>query len=184
MFRKKKPRIENAVTGRRPRLALQQTPQLLRSEFMLATSLNCHGSVIAEERYFMAKGRRNDYDLIIAENVRTARIARNISQTDLGKPLGVTFQQIQKYEKGINRISAGRLVAIADVLQLPVADLLAGTGKGQSSRERTPCELLAASREGNRLAAAFNDLEPRFRSLIVELVEGITGKLKAIGRKS
>ena len=42
----------------------------------------------------MAKGRRNDYDLIIAENVRTARIARQISQTDLGKPLGITFQQI------------------------------------------------------------------------------------------
>jgi transcriptional regulator with XRE-family HTH domain len=132
----------------------------------------------------MAKGRRNDYDLIIAENVRAARISRNISQSSLGKPLGVTFQQIQKYENGANRISAGRLVAIADALQVPVADLLSGTGKGQSSRERTPCELLAASREGNRVAAAFNDLEPRFRLLVVELVEGITGKLKQIGRKS
>ena len=132
----------------------------------------------------MAKGRRNDYDLIIAENVRTARIARQISQTDLGKPLGITFQQIQKYEKGTNRISAGRLVAIADVLQVPVTDLLAGTAKGQSSRQRTPCEILAGSREGNRVAAAFNGLEPHFRSLVVELVEGVTEKLKTIGQKS
>ena len=132
----------------------------------------------------MARGHRNDADLIIAENVRTARIARNLSQTDLGKPLGITFQQIQKYEKGINRIGAGRLVAIADVLQVPVTDLLAGTGKGQSSSERTPCETLAGSREGNRVAAAFNGLQPQFRSLVVELLEGVTEKLKAIGRKS
>ena len=131
----------------------------------------------------MAKGR-NDYDLIIAENVRTARVARNISQSDLGKPLGITFQQIQKYEKGTNRISAGRLVAIADVLQVPVIDLLAGTAKGQSSRQRTPCEILGGSREGNRVAAAFNGLEPQFRTLVVELVEGVTEKLKAIARKS
>ncbi len=132
----------------------------------------------------MAKGQRNDDDLMVAENVRMARIARNISQTDLAKPLGITFQQIQKYEKGTNRIGAGRLVAIADVLQVPVTDLLAGTGKGQSSYERTPCGILAGSREGNRVAAAFNGLEPQFRSLVVELVEGITEKLKAIGRKS
>ena len=132
----------------------------------------------------MAKGHRNDYDLIIAENVRTARIARHISQTDLGKPLGITFQQVQKYEKGTNRISAGRLVAIADVLQVPVIDLLAGTAKGQNSRQKTPCEILAGSREGNRVAAAFNGLEPQFRSLVVELVEGVTEKLKAILRKS
>jgi transcriptional regulator with XRE-family HTH domain len=132
----------------------------------------------------MAKRRRTDDDLIIAENVRTARIARNISQTDLGKPLGVTFQQIQKYESGANRISAGRLVAIADVLQVPVTDLPAGTGKGQSSREKTPCEILASSRERNRLAVAFNDVEPRFRLLVLELVEGIAEKLKAMGRKN
>ncbi|HET9574254.1 MAG TPA: helix-turn-helix transcriptional regulator, partial [Methyloceanibacter sp.] len=138
----------------------------------------------ARGRYVMAKGHRNDDDLIIAENVRTARIARKISQTDLGKPLGITFQQIQKYEKGTNRIGAGRLVAIAGVLRVPVTDLLAGTGKSQSSRERTPCEILAGSREGNRVAAAFNGLEPQFRSLVVELFEGVTEKLKAIGRKT
>jgi transcriptional regulator with XRE-family HTH domain len=134
----------------------------------------------------MTRGkRRTDDDLIIAENVRAARIARNISQTDLARPLGITFQQIQKYETGTNRISAGRLVAIADILQISVTDLLSRTGKsGATRREKTPCEVLAMTREGNRLAIAFNTLDSRFRALALELMEGLADKLNALGRKS
>jgi transcriptional regulator with XRE-family HTH domain len=67
-------------------------------------------------------GRRVDeIDRLIGERVRMARQARGRSQTDLGKAVGVTFQQVQKYENGVNRISASRLLRIAETLGLPVA---------------------------------------------------------------
>ena len=62
----------------------------------------------------------------ICERVRLARLARRMSQRALGDAIGVTFQQIQKYENGSNRISAGRLVKIAEALSMDVRDLLRG----------------------------------------------------------
>jgi len=52
-------------------------------------------------------------DHVAAQKIRSQRILRGLSQTELGNKIGVTFQQIQKYEKGSNRVSAGRLKQIA-----------------------------------------------------------------------
>jgi transcriptional regulator with XRE-family HTH domain len=60
-------------------------------------------------------------DTDIAKRVRALRLRRGLSQTELGEILGVTFQQVQKYERGTNRISAGRLDRIAEVLDVPVS---------------------------------------------------------------
>jgi transcriptional regulator with XRE-family HTH domain len=62
----------------------------------------------------------------IAKRVRALRLQRGISQTELGSVLDVTFQQVQKYETGTNRISAGRLQQIAEVLDVPVTYFYAG----------------------------------------------------------
>jgi transcriptional regulator with XRE-family HTH domain len=59
-------------------------------------------------------------DQIIGARIRARRLAVGISQEKLAAALGLTFQQIQKYEKGVNRVTAGRLVAIAQVLGAPV----------------------------------------------------------------
>lgn len=66
-------------------------------------------------------------DKIISERVRMARLAAGISQEELGRRVGgLTFQQIQKYERGINRISAGRLIEIAKALGKPVSHFYRG----------------------------------------------------------
>src|SRR5215467_7011268 len=64
-------------------------------------------------------------DAEIGQRVRALRLQRGLSQTELGNLISVTFQQVQKYEKGANRISAGRLQRIAEVLGVPVAHFFA-----------------------------------------------------------
>ncbi|WP_342111549.1 helix-turn-helix transcriptional regulator [Methylobacterium sp. SI9] len=77
-------------------------------------------------------------DRSIGGRVATLRIAQGLSQTALGDAIGVSFQQVQKYEKGCNRISAGRLQTIADLLKVPVetffADRLTGGLDGSDVR--------------------------------------------------
>lgn len=63
---------------------------------------------------------RDELDAEIGRRLREARIVRGMSQTELGDALGITFQQIQKYEKGLNRIGSGRLFKISRILRLPV----------------------------------------------------------------
>src|SRR5437868_3665432 len=66
------------------------------------------------------KQRRDPEDLEIGQKIRALRVAKGVSQTTLGEALGVTFQQVQKYERGSNRVSAGRLQKIAHMLETPV----------------------------------------------------------------
>jgi transcriptional regulator with XRE-family HTH domain len=77
------------------------------------------------------RGRQTttNIDAYVAERVRAARIKSGMSQEKLGDLVGVTFQQIQKYENGINRISAGRLYQISAVLGLPIMFFFAGAPK-------------------------------------------------------
>lgn len=66
-----------------------------------------------------------DTDRTIGSRIAALRAAQGLSQTALGTYLGVSFQQVQKYEKGRNRIGAGRLQAIADLLKVPVETFFA-----------------------------------------------------------
>jgi DNA-binding XRE family transcriptional regulator len=61
-------------------------------------------------------------DIEVGRRVRTFRLEKGLSQEQLGDQLGLTFQQVQKYEKGINRIGAGRLQRIANILEIPVGN--------------------------------------------------------------
>jgi transcriptional regulator with XRE-family HTH domain len=65
-------------------------------------------------------------DIEVARRVRARRIEVGMSQEKLGEKLGLTFQQVQKYEKGTNRIGAGRLQDIADILDVPVSYFFGG----------------------------------------------------------
>jgi len=85
-------------------------------------------------------------DIALGERIRARRNQIVMSQEDLGKALGVSFQQIQKYEKGTNRISSGRLIQIVNALQCSVTDLI---GSGDSGPiKSTQFSRYASSKEG------------------------------------
>jgi transcriptional regulator with XRE-family HTH domain len=70
-------------------------------------------------------------DIELGRRIRLRRLEQDISQTQLGDKLGVSFQQVQKYEKGVNRVGAARLQQIATVLDVPVAFFYDGDGKAR-----------------------------------------------------
>jgi transcriptional regulator with XRE-family HTH domain len=110
-------------------------------------------------------------DVAVGRNVRSWRIARGMSQARLGNRLGISFQQVQKYESGGNRIPTGRLVKIAATLGVPVSALFEGTGRGDPSQ---PLLALVSDSRSFRLAHAFAAIKHRTARLsLVNLVENI-----------
>ena len=82
-----------------------------------------------------AKSTTSD-DVEVGQRIRARRMAKGMSQTELGNLLGVTFQQVQKYEKGVNRVGAGRLVRVGEALDVPVSFFFGATdGGGEDTRE-------------------------------------------------
>lgn len=73
-------------------------------------------------------------DVHVGRKVREARATRNMSQEQLGKKLGISFQQVQKYEKGTNRVGASRLYEISQHLQTPIAYFFEGLDESQDER--------------------------------------------------
>jgi transcriptional regulator with XRE-family HTH domain len=106
-----------------------------------------------------------------------------MSQEKLGGALGLTFQQVQKYEKGTNRIGASRLQQIADILQEPVAFFFEGAptphqerGKLQEAPSPAYVSDFLATSDGLALVKAFMRIkEPTLRRCIVTLVKQIAG---------
>jgi transcriptional regulator with XRE-family HTH domain len=127
----------------------------------------------------MSVKRPDPVDVEVGHRIRIERLARGLSQTALANQLGVTFQQVQKYEKGVNRVGAGRLTKIAEVLGVAVGTFF--TGKEMLDNERTaadgeasPLKLLTVS-GAFRLLRAYADIEDtNLRRAIVDLVEQIS----------
>jgi transcriptional regulator with XRE-family HTH domain len=119
----------------------------------------------------------NAIDVHVGERVRMQRLMIHMSQQTLAAGLGLTFQQIQKYEQGTNRIGASRLHQISEILAVPVSFLFEDL-PGQNSRAggQMPkyfVELMLTA-QGQRLVAAFAKLTDKdVRSNVVELVESI-----------
>jgi transcriptional regulator with XRE-family HTH domain len=131
----------------------------------------------------MSKNGAHPTDTHVGKRVRMRRMMLGMSQEMLGDALGVTFQQVQKYEKGTNRISASRLQRISDVLQVPVTFFFEGAphvGGQHHAQSGAPSpqfvtDYLATS-DGLHLTKAFMQiLDPKLRRSIVNLVEQIAG---------
>ncbi|WP_315836361.1 helix-turn-helix transcriptional regulator [Bradyrhizobium prioriisuperbiae] len=126
----------------------------------------------------------NPVDKYVGSRVRMRRIMLGMSQEKLGEALDLTFQQIQKYEKGTNRIGASRLQQISDILQVPVSFLFEGGPTGTLNAEGltdapSPAyvsDFLATS-EGLALTRAFTRIsDPKLRRTIVDLVEQMASR--------
>ncbi len=80
----------------------------------------------------------NALDIYFGKQIRKARLEREMSQQDVGEALGVSFQQVQKYERGTNRIAASRLYEICQVLRWPIADVFEGVPLASSKAPKAP----------------------------------------------
>jgi len=76
-------------------------------------------------------------DQLVGEKIRELRTAQNLTLSELGQELGISHQQLQKYETGTNRLSAGMLASVARVLRVPIAELFQGAD-GAASEKRDP----------------------------------------------
>jgi transcriptional regulator with XRE-family HTH domain len=123
----------------------------------------------------------NPIDKHVGSRVRMRRMMLGMSQTKLGDALGITFQQVQKYEKGTNRIGASRLQHIAHILQVPVPFFFEGSphvpsGPSPKGRSLPPDQFadFMATRDGLTLAKSFMRISSvQVRRRIVALVEEI-----------
>ena len=118
----------------------------------------------------------NPTDKHVGARVRIRRLMLGMSQTKLGEAVGLTFQQIHKYEKGTNRIGASRLQQIAHVLQVPVSFFFEGLPlpSDASSEEGTFIDDFLATSDGLSLTKYFMRIkDPKLRRCIVDLVEQI-----------
>nr|WP_153451875.1 helix-turn-helix transcriptional regulator [Sinorhizobium fredii] len=125
----------------------------------------------------------NAVDAHVGQRIRQRREWQNMSQTTLGEAIGVTFQQVQKYEKGVNRVGAGRLQQISKALKVEPSYFFEDTLNKIRSEERSasnqiniPPEVVefVVSKEGIELIRAFSRVgDYRLRRRIVMLVKSL-----------
>jgi transcriptional regulator with XRE-family HTH domain len=106
----------------------------------------------------MSQRAPDSVDRHVGSRVRRRRLIVGMSQEKLGEALGLTFQQVQKYEKGANRIGSGRLQQIAHTLQVPISYFYDGQGEDAGSQGDSSAELVV-DKDNADLLRAFNSLE-------------------------
>ena len=125
------------------------------------------------------KGHAGKVDAFLGTRLRLFRQAANLSQETLALSIGITFQQVQKYEKGTNRVGSSRLSHIAQILGVPVSyffgELSAADNKDDSIALNDPVMAFLATDEGRQLNIAFGKISsPAIRKRVVGLVAAIS----------
>ena len=132
----------------------------------------------------MAGKKPNPIDTHVGSRVRLRRMLMGMSQERLGDSMGLTFQQVQKYEKGVNRIGASRLFHISKILDVPVqfffedapnpTEASAVPGMAEPESETFIIEFLN-SREGLELNRAFSKIsDAKIRKSVVDLIRALS----------
>lgn len=133
----------------------------------------------------MPKKQANPIDAQVGNRVRLRRMLIGMSQEKLGELLGLTFQQVQKYEKGVNRIGAGRLFQVSRILSVPidyfyegVVDQLPSPAPGFAEDVPNPPVMeFLSSGEGLQLSLAFMRIrEPKVRKRVLDLVKSLANE--------
>ncbi|MBC8716238.1 MULTISPECIES: helix-turn-helix domain-containing protein [Brucella/Ochrobactrum group] len=131
------------------------------------------------------KKKPNPIDVHVGSRIRLRRNMLGLSQEKLGESLGITFQQIQKYEKGTNRVGASRLQAISSILTVPVSfffeDAPGASATTQAGfaedNEATYVVDFLNSNEGVQLTRAFTKIsDPKVRRKIIDLVKSLAAE--------
>jgi transcriptional regulator with XRE-family HTH domain len=123
----------------------------------------------------MNKRSGDPQDMEVGRRIRARRLARDMSQTDLATQLGLTFQQVQKYEKGTNRVGAGRLKRIAEILDAPITYFYSVSDQPASKT----ADILGFVDNARtlRLIQAYSRIEnPQLQQALLELTERIAGE--------
>jgi len=122
--------------------------------------------------------RANAVDIHVGARIRMRRAMLGVSQEKLGEKLGITFQQVQKYEKGTNRVGASRLQAIADALKVPPAFFFEelpspGAAAGETA-EVSDIQQFLASGEGVQLVRSFSAIKDAgTRQKFLDLIKAV-----------
>jgi transcriptional regulator with XRE-family HTH domain len=135
---------------------------------------------------------QNPTDRHVGSRVRMRRMMLGMSQTALGKAVGITFQQVQKYEKGVNRVSASRLQQFAKILGVPITFFFEGAPtpklidvKVSGIDREIPdyVHTFLATRDGLSLVKAFGQITDRkLRHAVVDLVDQVANDRKRNAR--
>jgi transcriptional regulator with XRE-family HTH domain len=127
------------------------------------------------------KRSRNLVDVEVGRRIRARRIERGMSQTALADGLGLTFQQVQKYEKGTNRVGAGRLHQIASLLDVPISFFFDIPDQALNGVTPEKSELFQhlQSKDAVRMLKALSEIEDtRIKHLLTNLTELIAAQQK------
>ena len=124
------------------------------------------------------KRRAGAEDIEIGQKIRALRLERGLSQSGLAEGIGLTFQQVQKYEKGTNRVSAGRLQRIADMLNTPVMFFYSGMGTRNKKKDTRETGLAFMQTKGAmRLMRAYSEISSRTtKYALVVLAESLRNR--------
>jgi transcriptional regulator with XRE-family HTH domain len=119
--------------------------------------------------------RADNRDAEVGRRVRSRRLECRLSQTELAERIGVTFQQVQKYEKGVNRIGAGRLQRISEALEVPISFFFGGASGSTKAETGNGAESVFGFMQTSgsvRIVKAFHKIKSRkARQLLVEMAE-------------
>jgi len=132
------------------------------------------------------KRRSNSVDGQVGESIRAHRLAAGMSQGELAKRIGVSFQQVQKYEKGTNRVGAGRLPQIADVFGIPVGALFKGSVDASPGKEtvgNVPVKLVSDATTVKLLTAYADIKDQSIRRNLSQLIDQIARSAKRKSRR-
>jgi transcriptional regulator with XRE-family HTH domain len=124
------------------------------------------------------KRRAGAEDIEIGRKIRAVRLEKGLSQSNLADGIGLTFQQVQKYEKGTNRVSAGRLQRIAELLEIPIMFFYGGTdARAKKSDPRNSGLAFVQTKGAMRLLRAYADISSRTsKYALVVLAESLRNK--------
>jgi len=133
---------------------------------------------------FPPKQRATEVDAHVGQRIRQRRTQLGISQTNLGQALGVTFQQVQKYEKGVNRVGSSRLAQIAEVLQVPIESFFEGAPGNKVKRLKIGDGIIAdadlaaflGQRINLRMIANFLAADAKLKKAVQQMLATATGR--------
>jgi transcriptional regulator with XRE-family HTH domain len=123
----------------------------------------------------MAGKRATATDVAVGQRIRQFRKATGISQTELADQVGVTFQQVQKYENGKNRVGAGRLIQIADALDIPITAFFDGVAPSPKRRTaESSLDQLMAEPRAHKLLEAFCRIPEPVQGPLLQFVRSVS----------